>query len=113
MSDVSFNAVEESVMIPQAVTENIDSTPIEIAQAAKDKVYVVWFDNGEEYGDNCQDIDTIFSCYDDAAKYLDDCGYVRRVKSGYGGEYLEWYPPYDEEYPYDNSYYFIREFDLY
>lgn len=113
MSDVGFIVMEEPIMIPQAVTEKIDNTPIEIAQAAIDKVYVVWYDNGEDYDDNYQDIDTIFSSYYDAVKYLDDCGYVRQVESGYCGEYMVWHVPYDEEYPYDNSCYTIREFDLY
>lgn len=113
MSDVGFIVMEEPIMIPQAATEKIDNTSIEIAQAAKDKVYVVWYDNGEDYDDNYQDIDTIFSSYDDAVKYLDNCGYVRQVESGYGGEYIAWYAPYDEEYQYDNSCYTIREFDLY
>lgn len=113
MSDVGFIEMEEPIMIPQAATEQIDNAPIEIAQAAKDRVYVVWFDDGLEYDDNFQDIDRIFSSYDDAAKYLDDCGYVRQVENGYGGEYMAWYAPYDEEYPYDNLCYTIREFDLY
>ena len=113
MSTVGFIEMEKPIMIPQAVTEKIDNVSIEIAQAAKDKVYVVWYDNGEDYDDNYQDIDRIFSSYDDAAKYLDDCGYVRQVESGYGGEYITWYPPYDEECPYKESCYIIREFDLY
>lgn len=113
MSDVGFIVMEEPIMIPQAATEKIDNTPIEIAQAAKDKVYVVWYDNGEDYDDNYQDIDRIFSNYDDAEKYLDDCGYIKQVETGYNGEYMEWHVPYDEEYPYNNSCYFIREFDLY
>lgn len=121
MSDVGFIVMEEPIMIPQAVTEKIDNTPIEIAQAAKDKVYVVWYDNGLEYDDNFQDIDRIFSSYDDAAKYLDDCGYVRQVESGYGGEYIAWYQPYDDDTEcgddyfaiYEESRYIIREFDLY
>lgn len=113
MSDVGFVAVEELTAIPQAATEKVDNTPIEIAQAAKDKVYVVWYDNGEEYDDNYQDIDRIFSSYDDAEKYLDDCGYIRSVETGYNGEYMEWHVPYDDEYPYNDSCYFIREFDLY
>ena len=54
-------------------------------------------------------------------KYLDDCGYVRQVENGYNGEYIAWYPPYDEDADYGNSYfaryeesyYTIREFDLY
>lgn len=41
MSDVGFIEMEEPIMIPQVATEKIDNTPIEIAQAAKDKVYVV------------------------------------------------------------------------
>lgn len=113
MSNVGFIMMEEPTAIPQAVTEKIDNTPIEIAQAVKRKVYVVWYDNGEDYDDNYQDIDKIFSSYDDAAKYLDDCGYIKHVESGYNGEYMEWHVPYDKEYPYDNSYYVIREFDLY
>lgn len=113
MSTVGFIEMEEPIMIPQAATEKIDNTPIEIAQAAKDKVYVVWYDNGKDYDDNYQDIDTIFSGYDDAVKYLDDCGYTRQVENGYSGEYMVWHVPYDEEYSYDNSCYTIREFDLY
>lgn len=113
MNTVGFIEMDEPVMIPQAATEKIDNTSIEIAQAAKGKVYVVWYDNGKDYDDNYQDIDTIFSSYDDAAKYLDDCGYVRQAESGYDGEYMEWYPPYDEENPYYNPCYIIREFDLY
>lgn len=121
MSDVGFIVMEEPTMTPQAVTEKIDPTPIEIAQAAKDKVYVVWYDNGLEWDDNFQDIDRIFMSYDDAEKYLDDCGYTRQVESGHNGEYIAWYPPYDEDADYgdsyfaryEESYYTIREFDLY
>lgn len=113
MSDVGFIEMEEPIMIPQAANEQIDNAPIDIAQAAKDRVYVVWFDNGEDYDDNYQDIDRIFSNYDDAVKYLDDCGYIKQVESGYNGEYMVWYVPYDEEYKYDLSRYTIREFDLY
>lgn len=113
MSDVGFIVMEEPTVVPQAATKKIDDTFTKMAQAVKDKVYVVWYDNGEEYDDNWQDIDTIFYNYDDAVKYLDDCGYVRQVENGYSGEYMAWYAPYDEEYQYDNSRYTIREFDLY
>ena len=113
MSNVGFVTMEEPVPIPQAVTENVDDVFAKMAQAVKDKVYVVWYDNGEEYDDNYQDIDRIFSNYNDAVKYLDDCGYIKQVENGYNGEYMEWRVPYDEEYPYNNSCYFIREFDLY
>ena len=112
MSDVGFIVMEEPIMIPQAATEKIDNTPIEIAQAAKDKVYVVWYDNGCAYEDGYQEIDRIFSNYDDAAKYLDDCGCYKDVRHGYNGEYMIWFPPYDVEYP-DFGHYTIREFDLY
>ena len=113
MSNVGFVAMEESTAIPQAVTEKVDDVFAKMAQAVKDKVYVVWYDNGEEYDDNYQDIDRIFSNYNDAVKYLDDCSYIKQVENGYNGEYMEWRVPYDEEYPYNNSCYFIREFDLY
>ena len=85
MSDVGFVAMKEPTAIPHDATEKIDNTPIEIAQAAKDRVYVVWYDNGLEWDDNFQDIDRIFSNYDDAEKYLDDCGYTRQVEKGYDG----------------------------
>ena len=113
MSNVGFVAMEEPTAIPQAVTEKVDDAFVNMVQAVKDKVYVVWYDNGEEYDDNYQDIDRIFSNYNDAVKYLDDCGYIKQVENGYNGEYMEWRVPYDEEYPYNNSCYFIREFDLY
>ena len=121
MSTVGFIEMEEPTAIPQAATEKIYDAFAKIAQAAKDRVYVVWFDDGLEYDDNFQDIDRIFSSYDDAAKYLDDCGYVRQVESGYGGEYIAWYPPYDDDTEcgddyfaiYEESRYTIREFDLY
>lgn len=112
MSNVGFVAMEEPTTIPQEVTEKADDVFAKMAQAVKDKVYVVWYDNGEEYDDNYQDIDRIFSSYDDAAKYLDDCGYIKQVENGYGGEYMIWFPPYDVEYP-DFGHYTIREFDLY
>ena len=70
MSTVGFIEMEKPIMIPQAETEKIDNTPIEIAQAAKDKVFVVWYDNGLEWDDNFQDIDRIFMTYTDAEKYL-------------------------------------------
>ena len=113
--------MEEQTAIPQAVTENVDGSFAKIAQAVRDKVYVVWFNNGLEWDDNFQDIDRIFSSYEDAEKYLDDCGYVRQVENGYNGEYMARYPPYDEDADYgssylaryEESYYTIREFDLY
>lgn len=112
MSTVGFIEMDKPTMIPQAVTEKIDNTSFEIAQAVKDKVYVVWYDNGEEYEDNFQDIDRIFSSYDDAVKYLDDCGFYKCVESGCYGEHMVWYEPYDDEYLNDACY-TIREFDLY
>lgn len=121
MGNVGFVAMEEPTAIPQAVTENVDDAFVNMVQAVKDKVYVVWFNNGLEWDDNFQDIDRIFLNYDDAEKYLDDCGYVRQVENGYNGEYIAWYPPYDDDADYGNSYfaryeeshYTIREFDLY
>lgn len=113
MSNFGLATMEDLVPDTQSVTEKTGWSFNKTAQAVKDKVYVVWYDNGEEYDDNYQDIDRIFSSYDDAAKYLDDCGYIRQVDTGYFGEYMVWYVPYDEEYPYNNSCYVIREFDLY
>lgn len=112
MSTIGFIEMDKPTMIPQAVTEKIDNTPIAIAQAAKSRVYVVWYDNGEEYDDNYRDIDKIFYNYDDAVKYLDDCGFKKSVENGYGGEYMVWYEPYDDDYLNDARY-TIREFDLY
>ena len=39
------------------------------------KVYVVWYDNGEAYEDNYQDIEAICSSYEKAVKFIEDCGY--------------------------------------
>lgn len=40
------------------------------------KVYVVWYDNGEPWGDNFSDIEAIFATREDAEKYLNKY-YVR------------------------------------
>lgn len=44
-------------------------------------VYVAWYDNGEEWDDNCQDIGGVFSTYENAAQYIEDSGYARQVDS--------------------------------
>lgn len=45
-----------------------------------DKVYVVWYDNGESWGDNFSDIEAIFATCEDAEKYLNKY-YVRNETS--------------------------------
>ena len=49
MSTIGFIEMDKPTMIPQAVTEKIDNDPIAIAQAAKSRVYVVWY---EPYDDD-------------------------------------------------------------
>lgn len=44
MSDVGFIVMEEPTVVPQAATKKIDDTFTKMAQAVKDKVYVVWYD---------------------------------------------------------------------
>lgn len=41
------------------------------------KVYVVWWNNGEEWEDNWQFIDKIFLTRESAEKYLDDIGFIK------------------------------------
>lgn len=44
-----------------------------------DYVYVVWYDNGEMWEDNCQDIEGIFSTQNKAESFLEEKGYQKHV----------------------------------
>lgn len=44
-----------------------------------DIAYVVWYNNGEQWEDNIQEIDGVFSTREKATKYLVDRGYEKNI----------------------------------
>lgn len=42
-----------------------------------DVLYVVWYDNGEPYEDNQQDVEAICDSFEKAEKFIKDRGYVK------------------------------------
>jgi len=56
------------------------------------KVFVVWYDNGEEYEDHDEWVDTVFSTYQAAEKYLDGIyGYERKTVEYLNDKHIEWH----------------------
>lgn len=47
------------------------------------KAYLVWNDNGEAYDDSYRYVDSVFSSYEGAARYLDGMGLKRRENRFY------------------------------
>lgn len=74
------------------------------------KLYVAMYNNGEEWEDNYEDVDAIFSTYEKAVKYIESSGFVEykpsRLKQ-------TWCMPEQEcGYWGSNGYMFIDEFEL-
>lgn len=75
------------------------------------KVYVVWYDNGEAYEDNYQDIEAICSSYEKAVKFIEDRGYKLEPRPKWQS-YDVWYNnDVTEEYS-ETTYFTIREFEV-
>ena len=61
-------------------------------------VYLVWNDNGEPYDEGFRYVDSVFSSWDGAARYLDDNGLERREVRFYDSKSkmvvnnVEWVP---------------------
>lgn len=75
------------------------------------KVYVVWYDNGEAYEDNYQDIEMICSSYEKAVKFIEDCDYKLEPRPKWQN-YDIWSNTYDTEYYTETTYFTIREFEI-
>lgn len=78
------------------------------------KVYVVWYDNGEAYEDNYQDIEAICSSYEKAVKFIEGCGYKLEPRTKWQN-YDIWSDRHiaDESDGYmETSYFTIREFEV-
>ena len=80
------------------------------------KVYVAWYDNGEAYEDNFQEIEAIFSSYENAVKFIEDRDYRLEQPRPKWRNYDLWSDSHlVEQYPdeyFDVSYFTIREFEL-
>lgn len=78
------------------------------------KVYVVWFDNGEAYEDNYQDVEMICSSYGKAVKFIEDSDYKLEPRPEWRN-YDLWsnrhIAEYSDEYM-ETSYFTIREFEV-
>lgn len=58
------------------------SAPVASNLLTNDKVYVVWYDNGEPYEDGFSDIDAIFKTVEEAKRYVKEEGYTRKESYG-------------------------------
>lgn len=78
------------------------------------KVYVVWFDNGEAYEDNYQDIEMICSSYEKAVKFIEDSDYKLEPREKWRN-YDLWSDRHiaeDSDGYMETSYFTIREFEV-
>lgn len=75
------------------------------------KVYVVWYDNGEAYEDNYQDIEAICSSYEKAVKFIEDCDYKLEPRTKWQNYDIWSNNPGPEDY-YETTYFTIREFEV-
>lgn len=75
------------------------------------KVYAVWYDNGEAYEDNYQDIEAICSSYEKAVKFIEGCGYKLEPRPKWQN-YDIWSNTYDTECYTETTYFTIREFEI-
>lgn len=78
------------------------------------KVYVVWFDNGEAYEDNYQDIEMICSSYEKAVKFIEDSDYKLEPREEWRN-YDLWSDRHiaeDSDGYMEISYFTIREFEI-
>lgn len=74
------------------------------------KLYVAMYNNGEQWEDNYEDVEAVFSTYEKAVKYIEDQGYVKNPND-------KWKQTWDNAEPMDDtygaySYMFIDEFEL-
>lgn len=78
------------------------------------KVYVVWFDNGEAYEDNYQDVEMICSSYEKAVKFIEDSDYKLEPREEWRN-YDLWSDRHiaeDSDGYMEISYFTIREFEI-
>lgn len=78
------------------------------------KVYVVWFDNGEAYEDNYQDVEMICSSYEKAVKFIEDSDYKLEPREEWRN-YDLWSDRHiaeDSDGYMETSYFTIREFEV-
>lgn len=78
------------------------------------KVYVVWYDNGEAYEDNYQDIEAICSSYEKAVKFIEGRDYKLEPRTEWQN-YDIWSDRHiveeSDEYM-ETTYFTIREFEV-
>lgn len=74
------------------------------------KLYVAMWNNGEEWEDNYEYVDAIFSTYEKAVEYIESSGFVEDKPSRWK---QTWTIP-DQGYDYwgSNGYMFVDEFEL-
>lgn len=74
------------------------------------KLYVAMYNNGEEWEDNYEYVDGIFSTYEKAVEYIESSGFVEYKPSNWK---QTWAIPEQEcDYWGSNAYMFIDEFEL-
>ncbi len=79
------------------------------------KVYVVWFDNCEEWEDNFQDIEKIFATREAAEEWLDD-RFDRKERLWRNGKesgmQTYWEEKEEDRYEYYRPEWTVKEFEL-
>ena len=75
------------------------------------KVYVVWYDNGEAYEDNYQDIEMICSSYEKAVKFIEGRDYKLEPRTKWQNYDIWSNNDVTEEYS-ETTYFTIREFEV-
>lgn len=74
------------------------------------KLYVAMCNNGEEWEDNYEYVDAIFSTYEKAVEYIESSGFVEDKPSRWK---QTWSMPEQEcDYWGSNGYMFVDEFEL-
>lgn len=74
------------------------------------KLYVAMYNNGEEWEDNYEYVDAIFSTYEKAVEYIESSGFVEDKPSRWK---QTWSMPEQEcDYCGSNGYMFVDEFEL-
>ena len=74
------------------------------------KLYVVMYNNGEEWEDNYEYVDRIFSTYEKAAEYIESEGFVKDKPDPWKQTWSVVDP--EDDYYGRNAYMFIDEFEL-
>ena len=76
------------------------------------KEYVAMYNNGEEWEDDHEDVDAIFSTYEKAVEYIESSGFVEYKPSRLKQTWSMPIPEQEYDYWGSNGYMFIDEFEL-